>query len=86
MSQEFPIRTSDQLSSLLQAFRKDAGLTQADAALRMGVTQQTLSALERNADKVSAGRLLKLLGILGVEVVLRKAPTATAGSPADQAW
>ena len=36
-------------------------------------TQQTLSALERNAKKVSADRLLALLSILGVELVMRKA-------------
>jgi HTH-type transcriptional regulator/antitoxin HipB len=69
---DFVVRTSEQLPALLQAFRKQAGLTQAEAALRLGVTQQTMSALERNAEKVSAGRLMKLLGILGVELVLRQ--------------
>lgn len=43
-----------------------------------------MSALERNAEKVSAARLMKLLSILGVELVLRKddAPASTppAGS------
>jgi HTH-type transcriptional regulator / antitoxin HipB len=68
---EFPLRSPDQLSGLLQSFRKTAGLTQAQAAAALGVTQQTLSALERNAANVSAARLLKLLGILGVEMVLR---------------
>lgn len=68
---DFIVRTADQLPALLQGFRKKAGLTQADVALRLGVTQQTLSALERNAQKVSADRLLLLLSILGVELVLR---------------
>lgn len=68
---EFPIRTSEQLSVMLQAFRKQAGLTQKDLAMRLGVTQQTLSALERNAKKVSAERLLILLSLLGVELVMR---------------
>lgn len=72
----FTVRTPEQLPQLLQAFRKEAGLTQAEAALRMGVSQQTLSALERNAERVSVERLMRLLGILGVEFVLRKdAPT-----------
>lgn len=79
---EFTIRTAEQLPGLLQAFRKEAGLTQADIALRLGVTQQTLSALERNAERVSAERLLRLLGILGVELVLRK-NGARAGSHQD---
>ena len=72
MSSHFTVRTADQLPTLLQAFRKDAGLTQSEVALRLGVAQQTYSALERNADTVGAARLLKLLNILGVELVLGK--------------
>jgi HTH-type transcriptional regulator/antitoxin HipB len=85
----YTVRTADQLPALLQAFRKDAGLTQSDVALRLGVTQQTYSALERNAEKVSAARLLKLLGILGVELTLHKpalVPTTASGSPQAATW
>ncbi len=71
----YTVRTTDQLPALLQAFRKEAGLTQSEAALRLGVTQQTYSALERNAETVGAARLLRLLGILGVELVLSKPGT-----------
>ena len=75
----FTVRTADQLPTLLKAFRKEAGLTQSEVALRLGVTQQTYSALERNADTVGAARLLKLLNILGVEWVLGK-PSPTPDS------
>jgi HTH-type transcriptional regulator / antitoxin HipB len=75
---EFPVRSPEQLPTLLQAFRKASGLTQAEVALRLGVTQQTYSALERNASKVSAERLLKLLHLLGVEWVLRATPQTDA--------
>ncbi len=68
----FTVRTADQLPPLLQAFRKEVGLTQREVALRLGVSQQTYSAMERNADKVGTARLLKLLNILGVEWVLGK--------------
>jgi HTH-type transcriptional regulator/antitoxin HipB len=81
---EYPLRTVEQLSILLQAFRKESGLTQSEVALRLGVTQQTYSTLERNADSVGVARLLKLLGILGVELVLSKPPSsndATADTP-----
>lgn len=74
---DYPLRTAEQLSVLLQAFRKESGLTQSEVALRLGVTQQTYSSLERQADSVGVARLLKLLGILGVELVLSKPPTAT---------
>lgn len=76
----FTVRTADQLPTLLQAFRKEAGLTQSEVALRLGVTQQTYSALERNADTVGAARLLKLLSILGVELILGKSSPAPASS------
>ena len=57
---EYPLRTAEQLSVLLQAFRKESGLTQSEVALRLGVTQQTYSTLERNAESVGVARLLKL--------------------------
>ncbi len=78
---QYPLRTAEQLSALLQAFRKESGLTQSEVALRLGVTQQTYSTLERNAESVGVAKLLKLLGILGVELVLNK-PTITADSQA----
>ena len=46
------------------------------AALRLGVTQQTCSTLERSAESVGAARLLKLPGILGAELVLSKPGSA----------
>lgn len=89
--EQFTVRTAEQLPLLLQAFRKNAGLTQSEVATRLGVTQQTYSALERNAEKVGAGRLLKLLGILGVELVLSKpgvgpTPAAAPESPHTPVW
>ena len=77
---DYHLRTAEQLTVLLQAFRKESGLTQSEVALRLGVTQQTYSTLERNAETVGVGRLLKLLGILGVELVLSQ-PASVAGSP-----
>lgn len=75
---DFTVHTAEQLPVLLQAFRKQAGMTQSAVAKRLGITQQTLSVLERNADKVSADRLLALLRILGVELVLRQGGDSTA--------
>jgi len=69
---EFVVRTAEQLPILLREFRKQAGLTQHEAARRMGISQQALSNLERHADKVSADRLLEVLSLLGAELVLRE--------------
>ena len=79
--EDFTVRTTEQLPQLLKAFRKAAHLTQADVAMRLGVTQQTVSALERNAETVSAARLMKLMNILGVEWVLRAKPGAASAPP-----
>ena len=85
---DYPLRTPDQLTTLLQAFRKEAGMTQTEAARRLGVKQQTISALERNAETVSAERLLRLLNVLGVELVMRKADPGSVdqGDKSRPAW
>jgi HTH-type transcriptional regulator/antitoxin HipB len=77
----FTVRTAEQLPTLLKAFRKEARLTQSEVARRLGVTQQTYSAMERNADLVGAARLLKLLQILGVEMVLDKVEAGERKGP-----
>ena len=79
---KFTVRAAAQLPPLLQAFRKEVGLTQTEVALRLGVSQQTYSAMERNADRVGTASLLKLLNILGVELTLGTPPSGalpTAG-------
>ena len=78
---EFTVRTTEQLPQLLKAFRKNAKLTQADVALRLGVTQQTVSAMERNAETVSTERLMKLMAILGVDLVLRARQSTSESVP-----
>ncbi len=84
----FPLQTADQLQPILTAFRKTAGVTQADLAKRLGVTQQTYSAAERNAANMSVAKLVAVLNALDVELVLQpksaKARPAPSGKPAAQ--
>lgn len=79
---QYAVHAAEQLPALLKAFRKERGLTQAQVAASLGVTQQTLSSLERNAQKVSAERLLHLLGILSVEMVLQAKESSSRNTPA----
>lgn len=72
---DYPIRTEQQVSLLLKSFRKARGMTQADLARALGITQQTASDLERNASTASVSRLLRMLSALGVELVLRDKQT-----------
>jgi HTH-type transcriptional regulator/antitoxin HipB len=84
---EFTVRTSGHLSALLQGYRRQAGMTQSEMAKRLGVTQQTLSAFERNAEKGSAERLVEYLNILGVDLVLRQSKgEQPVGSAPDAQW
>lgn len=72
---DFPVRTDTQVSMLMKSFRKARGMTQADLARALGVTQQTASDLERNASKASVSRLMRMLSAVGVELVLRDKQT-----------
>jgi HTH-type transcriptional regulator/antitoxin HipB len=83
---EFYLRTIDGLPRLLEAFRKQAGLTQVELALRMGITQQSLSRLERNSENISMSRFLKILSILDVELVLRDGDTRSSIAANDSPW
>jgi HTH-type transcriptional regulator/antitoxin HipB len=83
------LRTEGELSALLASLRRQRGLSQKSLAQQLGVTQQTLSDLERNAGNAGIGRILALLAALGAELVIRErcntpasaaetAPTSTA--------
>ncbi|MBU9290623.1 XRE family transcriptional regulator [Burkholderia multivorans] len=83
----FPVQTLAQLRPILVGFRKSAGLTQAQLAARLGVTQQSYAQLEANPSAVSIERLFKVLNVLGVRLSLDPAAasadvaqTAAAGS------
>lgn len=61
----FPLHTPEQLTAVLRDFRQQQGLTQAQAASALGITQQSYSALEAHAGRMSVHRLLRLLALLG---------------------
>lgn len=69
---DYLVSVHSQLSQHLRAIRKSLGMTQAEMATRMGVTQSRVSDMEKNPGTVSVEHLLKLLNTLGVQLVLRK--------------
>lgn len=69
---DYPVRTIDQLTPILRGFRHRRGLTQQELGQNLGITQKTVSALERKAGSMSVGRLLEILSVLDVELVLRE--------------
>jgi len=82
---DYLISVSDQLAPQLRSLRKVRQLGQADLALKLGVSQSRIAAIERNPAAVSAGQLMEYLKVLGVELVLRDAQ-ATTGTSAQGEW
>jgi HTH-type transcriptional regulator/antitoxin HipB len=76
------IRTPGQLIPVFSALRKQRGLSQAELARLMGVSQQTISQLERNPDKATMERLLRAFAVMDIELVVRARQVgATANAP-----
>lgn len=67
----FVVRTPGQLISIFSAFRKRNGLSQAELARLIGVSQQTVSQLERNPDRATLERLLRAFAAMDVEIVVQ---------------
>lgn len=70
MTNTYPIRFPGQLRQHLQALRKKRGLTQADVAALIGVSQARIAEIEANPGIVSFEQLMKLLSAVGVTVIL----------------
>jgi HTH-type transcriptional regulator / antitoxin HipB len=67
----YPIKTPGQLGAVLQGFRKQRGLTQAQVAHASGLVQSAVSELELDSSTASLSRIFKLLAALDVELVIR---------------
>ncbi len=64
------ITDAGQLRTHLLAFRRAQRLTQADLALRLGVSKQRISAIENAPERVTVGQFLALLRALRIEMHL----------------
>ncbi|MFG6084245.1 helix-turn-helix domain-containing protein [Paracoccus litorisediminis] len=66
--------TPEAIGNLLRIERMRQGLTQADLAERSGLGKRRIEAVENGlADNVGIGRLVKLLGALGLELRIHEA-------------
>ncbi len=59
-----------QAAELLVGRRKALGLSQAEVAARLGISQNRLSELETRPERLTFDRLLALAGVLGLELAL----------------
>jgi HTH-type transcriptional regulator/antitoxin HipB len=70
---DYPIQSAGQLSSHLRSLRKARGLSQAQLGAALGVGQTRITRIERDPAAVSVEQFLEILGVLGVQMVLRPA-------------
>ena len=79
------ITTPYQMGQVLAAGRRRAGLTQAEAAARLGVSQSRISTLETDAAALTLNQLLTLFGAFELQLQVQdkasSAPTSPASAP-----
>lgn len=80
------IVTPDQIAQLLAAGRRRAGLTQAEAAAQVGLSQSRISALETDAASITLAQLLALCGAYDLQLQVRDKILSTAGPEPSNEW
>ncbi|MBY4791625.1 helix-turn-helix domain-containing protein [Burkholderia multivorans] len=74
------ITTTDQIGQILRSARRAAGLSQAQAGIRLGLSQNRLSELEQGAARITVAQLLAMTALynLQIEVTSRGPQPQTA--------
>ena len=75
-----------QLRTHLLAYRRAQKLTQADLAVRLGVTKQRISAIEAAPDRITVAQFIAVLRALKVELQLAARTTADDCTNAPVDW
>lgn len=68
------LATPQQAGHLLVARRKTLGMSQAEVAKRLGISQSRYSELEAKPERITLERLMTLAALLNLEVVLQDKP------------
>jgi len=68
---DYPIKTPQQLGSVLEGYRRKQGLTQKDVGDKVGLAQSVVSLMEKSPQRAGIARIFKLLAALDLEVVVR---------------
>lgn len=68
---DFNLAFPEQLSQHLRSLRKARRLSQVQLAAKMGVAQSRIAAIEKDATKLTAEQLFRVLAALNAGVVLR---------------
>ncbi len=71
--QPFRVYTAASIGPAIRHYRKDAGLTQAELADKVGLNREYLSRLEQGHESEQLRRFVAILRELGVRATLQKA-------------
>ena len=69
------IRTSGQLGPALRALRQLRGWSQTELGRRVGLSQERISSIERQPERITVGQLLTVLMALDGELLVDARPT-----------
>lgn len=87
---QYPLETSQQLSTLLRALRQSRQLTQAELGERLGVNQKRIARIEAAPGVTSFDQISRLVALMGHRLVLEELPTTepepTAPALGDASW
>lgn len=81
-----PIRTTGQLGPVLRSLRKARGWSQAQLGQRVGLSQERISVIESQPEKVNLDTLLTLAMALDAEFSIGARPDTKAGPDAGGQW
>ena len=68
---DYPIKTPQQLGSVLKGYRRERGLTQTDVGAKVGMAQKAVSKIELAPERAGVNMIFKLLAALELELVVR---------------
>lgn len=80
-----PIRTTGELGPLLKRLRKAKNMSQTDLGRRIGLSQERISVIERQPEKVTMDNLLTVLMALGVHFAVVEPAARNQGNAENKA-
>ncbi|WP_300680846.1 helix-turn-helix domain-containing protein [Nocardioides sp.] len=84
-SDEWPVSAWERVGYAALGQRRRLGITQADLALRSGVSRAWIVAFERGHQRADPQNALRVLAALGLELVVRPVQVSARQERADQA-
>lgn len=74
------LATPEQASQILIARRKTLGLSQADMARQLGISQSRYSEIEAAPERITLERLIAMSSVLGLEFAIREKSSSSQTS------